>query len=371
MSAADRPGSAPPPSDVAATLRGAALVGLVATPDGDALAATGLLGRALADADVPFQARVRPTPALGDTEADATVCLGHDCGGVTLAGDAPLSTTAFAVARELGTDPDSVLALAGATAAGSIPGDDTAGALETAAERGLVERRPGVALPTADLADGLAHSTLVHAAFSGEVDAARTVLSSLDLPETPGADDHRRLASLVALSVVEDAPPRAAEVVERALHPYATTGPFATVGGYADVLEAAARERPGTGLAFALGHGGREAALDAWREHAAAAHGGLHRADVARHRGCVVARVADAPLATVARLLRDYRAPEPVAVAVSDGGAALATTDRDAAPLVREAARAAGGTGVGRGRNGYAAGTEPDAFVTAVREALA
>jgi hypothetical protein len=371
MSTADRPGSAPAPSDVAAELRGATLVRLVATPDGDALAAAGLLGRALTGANVAFQARVRRGADLGATEADVTVCLGQGCGDVTLAGPTPASATAFAVARELGTEPDPVLALAGVVAAGAVPCGDSAGILEAAEERSLVERRPGVAIPTADLADGLAHSTLVHAAFSGDVDAATAALADLDLPESPGPEDHRRLASLVALSVVEDAPASAAEAVERALRPCATAEPFATVGGYADVLEAVAQERPGTGLALALGHGGCEAALGAWREHATAAHRALRSAEVARHRGCVVAKVGDAPLATVARLLRDYRSPEPVAVAVSDDEAAVATTDRDAATLVGEAARAAGGTGVGRATRGSADITDADAFVTAVREALA
>jgi hypothetical protein len=398
MSTADRQESAPAPADVAARLRGQGLVSLVATPDGDALAATGLLGRALAGADVPFQARVARVPDLGTTDADCTVGVGHDCGDVTLAGTGPVSATAFDVARELGDDPDPVLALAGTTAAGRVPGQTDGGAFEAATERGLLTRRPGVTLPTDDVADGLAHTTLFHAPFSGDVEAARTSVARRDVGSEPDDDGRRRLASLVALSVVERAPPRAAESVERALHPYTLEGPFETVGGYADVLEAVVRERPGAGLAFALGHGGRTAALDAWRAHGTATHRALRDAGVARHRGCVVARVSadggDDPRAegdadgsdavgdadgtdvgvaveTVARLLRDYRSPEPVVVVVAGNVAGVATVDRDAAALVREAATATGGTGSGRASLGYAEGVDGDAFVEHVREVVA
>lgn len=371
MSAADRPESEFAPGDVASRLRDAGLVRLVAAADGDALAAAGLLGRALADASVPYQASVRRFPDPGATDADVTVGLGHDDVDVALAGPTPASTAAYAVAEALDTIPDPVLALAGGVAANVPPGDESVGVLAAATERDLVERRPGVAVPTADLADGLAHSTLLHASVSGDVEAARAELSALDLSGSPAESDRRRLASLVALSVVEDAPPRAAEAVERALRPYGTEEPYATVGGYADVLDAVARSQPGTGLALVLGHGGRTSALDAWREHAAAAHRALRRADLARHRGLTVASVADAPIETVARLCRDYRSVEPVAVAVDGTTAAVATTDRDAGALAREASRSAGGTGAGRGRLGYADPDNTEAFVDAIREALA
>lgn len=371
MSTTDRPGADLAPGDVAVRLRDADFVRLVAAADGDALAATGLLGRALADAGVPYQASVCRFPDVGSTDADVTVGLGHDDGDVAFTGATPVSTTAYAIADELDADPDPVLALAGATAAGVVPGDGSAGILEAATERDLVERRPGVAVPTADLVDGLAHSTLLHATFSGNVDAIRDELSSLDLSGTPDESGHRRLASLVALSVVDDAPPRAADAVERALRPYVTADPYATVGGHADVLEAVVRAQPGTGLALVLGHGSRTSALDAWREHAAAAHGALREADLARHRGLTAVFVGDAPVETVARLCRDYRSPEPVAVVVGEAVAAVATTDRDAGDLAHEAAHACGGTGAGRDRLGYADVEDGEAFVDAVREVLA
>jgi len=386
MSTAGRPReSAPGASDVAAACRDAELVRILATADGDALAATGLLARALSETGVAFQASVTHLPRVGGetTEADATVTVGASGGDVALTA-VPASPVAHAAARELGADPDPVLALAGVTVAGGIPGQYPD--LLEAAETGGVERRPGVAVPTEDIADGLAHTTLAHAPFSGDSEAARAALADLD--DTDG----RRVASLLALATAGDAPPRAAEAVERALRPYAPGGPFATVGGYADVIDAVARERPGTGLALALGHGGREDALAAWRDHARRAHEALREADTGRYDGFVVARAENpSPVGTVARLLRDFRSPEPVALAVSGVEAAAAAVDRDVEPALRDAAAAVGGETAGsnggkreaqdresneaesvaRGTTGYARGIDDQqAFIAAFRGAL-
>lgn len=375
--------STPGASDVAAACRDAELVRLLATADGDALAATGLLARALSETGVAFQASVtRGRRVDGETtEADATVTVGASGGDVALTA-VPASPVAHAAGRELGADPDPVLALAGVTAAGGVPGEFPH--LLEAAEASGVERRPGVAVPTDDVADGLAHTTLAHAPFSGDPEAARAALADLD--DTDG----RRVASLLALATAGDAPPRAAEAVERALRPYAPGGPFATVGGYADVIDAVARERPGTGLALVLGHGGREGALAAWRDHARRAHGALRAADTGRYDGLVVARVEPpSPVGTVARLLRDFRSPEPVALAVSGVEAGAAAVDRDVESALRDAAAAVGGEPAGReaggreanegnavevvarGTTGYARGIDDQqAFIAAFRGAL-
>lgn len=390
MSTAGRPReSAPGPDDVATACRDAGLVRLLGTADGDALATVGLLARALADTGVPFQASLTPVPTI-DTprtnEADATVTVGATGGDLAVT-ETPSSPVAHAAARELGADPDPLLALAGVIAAGRPPGE-FADLLDAARERG-VERRAGVGVPTEDLADGLAHTTLAHTtldhttcahttranttcahtSFSGDPEAARGALSGLE--EETG----RRVGSLLALATAGDAPPRAAEAVERALRPYAPGGPFATLAGYADVLDAVARERPGTGLALVLEHGGGEEAradaLAAWREHARRAHAALDRADTSRYAGLVVAHT-DGPVGTVARLLRDFRSPEPVAVAVSDGEAATAAPDGEhIEPALREAASAADGAAVARGPTGYACDLDDtESFVAALREAL-
>lgn len=378
MAVAGRSGEADVASSVAATLCEAPFVRLLSGADGDSLAATGLLARTLADRGTPFQASVvregGTPPASDDT---TTVTVGHEGpADVALSSVRPVSETAFEACRELGADPNPVLALAGAFAVGEIEGS---AAFETARERELVERRPGIAVPTTDLVDGLAHTTLAHASFSGDPEATEALL---DGREFDHHDGRRQVASLLALSVVSDeaSTPRAANVVERALRPYVIVHPdddstadvpFETIGGYADVLRACAHERPGTGLALALGHDACEAALTAWRAHATRAHAALRNATTERHRNVFVARVdADASLTTTARLLRDFRSPEPLALVVTEtAAAAAATDDTDLGTLLSEAATAAGGEGEGGERRAQARFEDADAFVTAFREA--
>jgi len=363
----------PAPDALAGVLADAPFVRLVATDDGDAVAAAGLLARALRAVGTPFQVRVSrdPTPDAGDDAVAVTVGADRGPHAITGAGR-PASTDAFATARALGDDPDPVVALAGVVAAGSVPGTDGSGdALEMAERSERVRRRPGVALPTADLGDGLAASTLVRTPYSGDGEAARAALADVGLPADLDDDAHRRLASLVAVDVAdaEGASARAASAVERALRPYATVGdaaPFETVGGYADVLDALAREASGTGVALALdadpSNGLRTAALDAWRTHGLAAHRALDDAATGRYDGCFVVRVdaAESVLPTVARLARDFRSPEPVAVAVDEAAgrlAAAAVEPLGIGDACRSAATEFGGDGWGTAdRGGIAVG---------------
>jgi hypothetical protein len=358
----------PAPDALADVLADAPFARLVATDDGDALAAAGLLARALRAVGTPFQVRVSADP-VPDTDGDGVaVTVGAARGPHAIPGAGrPASTDAFAISRALGVDPDPVVALAGVVAAGSVPGTDGSGdTLDAAEASGRIRRRPGVAIPTADLADGLAASTFIRTPYSGDSEAATAALAALGLPAELDDDAHRRLASLVAVDVADadGASTRAATAVERALRPYATDGPFETVGGYADVLDVLAREAPGTGIALALDASPsddlRTAALDAWRPHGTAAHRALDAATIGRYDGCVVARVdlasdvdgdeeaardAAALLPTVARLVRDFRSPEPVAVAVDEATAQLAVVstggDRAANDAVTGGDRAA------------------------------
>jgi hypothetical protein len=297
---------------LAAALREAPFVRLLASATGDAVAASGVLVGALRAVGTPFQLRCEPAPRAPATD-DLVLTVGADGGDRTLS--APASPAAADVAAELGADPDRALALAGAVAAGLDPADGT---LPTD-----LSREPGVATPT-DAADGLAHTTLAHATFSGDPEAARAALSAVD-------DDGRSAASVLALDVAgaEWATPGAAAAVERALRPHVTPGgPFATAGGHADVLEAVAREAPGVAVALALGRESvRETALERWRDHARAVHAALNGATTGRYDGLFVARVdADDParLGTAARLLSAFRSPEPVALVVGEGAAGVA-----------------------------------------------
>ena len=386
MSTTGRTGSAATAvGDVVAVLSEARFVRVVASADGDALAASGVLARALDDHDVPFQVRLIATPddrawqTDGPDERVLAVGLESDhADAVVDSAETPTSVTAWQVARELGSEPDPLLALAGAVATGSTPGADGTPAL---LEDAILDRRPGVALPTADLADGLAHSTLVHARFSGDESAAGATLADLSLPAELDESARREVASLVAIEATEDAPARAGTAVERFLRPYATpAGPFETLGGYADVLDALAATAPGIGVALALGHDVRATALDEWREHARRVHEGLRVAHTGRYDGVFVARCDAAeeddgdavPLGTVARLLLAYRSPEPIALAVVDGAAAVAAEDASGGTdALSSAAASLDGRSAARDGRGAATfdGTATD-YVAAFREAL-
>jgi hypothetical protein len=340
MSAAGHPENGRPRA--ATALTDADFVRLVGTADGDALAAAGLLTSALEAIGTPYQVSLAAVPDTPATDADCTVALGHSGGDVTLAADALAVEAADAVTEFAPEALDPELALAGAVCAGVEP----SGRLLEAAD---LTRRPGVAIPTDDLIEGLAGSTLVHAPFSADGRAVQDALGAFDDP------DGRTLASVLALSAIENAPPRAAEAVERALHPYVTER-FETLGGFADVLDAVARVEPGTGIALALGHGVEAAALEAWRAHGQRAHTALRGADTGRYEGVYVIRLdggSPALLGTVARLGLSYRSPEPIALAVTDGAAAVAGETAVEAP-VRATARDLDGRMTVRGTHGTA-----------------
>lgn len=394
------------PDALAAILADAPFVRLVASDDGDALAAAGTLARALRRRAVPFHVRVSRDPVPDPGDDDVAVTVGGNMGTHAIPGTGrPASVTAFAIARELGGEPDPVVALAGGVAAGSVPGTDGTGdALDAAERAGIVERRPGVSIPTADPADGLAASTLIRTPYSGDPDATGTALTGIGFHTAADGDDaadgdtgddvdadgdaHRRLASLVAVDVAaaEGASTRAASAVERALRPYAIDGavaPFATVGGYADVLDVLAREAPGTGVALALATEPdddlRTAALDAWRRHGLAAHRAVDEATTGRYDGCFVARVDASPatVPTVARIVRDFRSPEPVAVALDESSGTLAAAAIEPVGVgdaFRAVARDVGGDGWGGpARGGLEVDrdtTDPTDALAALREAL-
>ncbi|MCU4717607.1 hypothetical protein [Halapricum hydrolyticum] len=361
---------APAASDVAGTLATAEFVRLVAGADADSLAGAGLLARALDGNSIPFQVTVARPWASADraTEADLTVAIGPTGidGDLALSGSRSASAAAFGAARELDAESaDPTLALAGSRMA------DAPTATDFAEITGL-ERRPGVAVPTDDLADGLAHTTLTHAPFSGDPGAAADALETID----DGADDDRRVASLLALAALEGSPSeRVAETIGAALRPF-EGGPFETIGGYADVLEATVREDPGTAVALALGHDVREAALSAWRRHARSAHAAVDAATTGRYDGLFVARDdGDVPVETVARLLRDVRSPEPVVLALTDGRAAAAATPEAEVDLEavfeRAISRLGDGTAFGTRRRAVATvEAETADVITAVREAI-
>lgn len=363
MATTERPDEHAPAECVAASLGDAGFVRVVAAPRGDALAALGVLCRALDDRTVPFLAAIRRPGDAGDAgDADESVTLGFAATHATHSLVLDPVSEAYEIAAVLST-PDVVLGLAG-----TLAGDPVAvGRIADDATAAGFSRRPGLVIPTADPVDGLAHSTLVHGAFSGDADAARAVVGEFE----PSDESWRRLASDVALAVAESAPPTspAGRALERVLRPHAG-GPLETVGGYGDVLDALARRSPGLGIAAVLGDVDVDAALDVWRNHGQTVHGAVAGAELRRHDGLVTtADVDDPALEPVARLLRDYRSPErTVFVAGRDRNALAVGEEANAASLLRDCT--ADGTVVD-GHAGVATTTAaPDDVERALRDAL-
>lgn len=360
-------------SDLRADLEAAEFVRLVAAGDADSVAAATLLAKALEGVGVPFQTSVTPLaePADRSTDADLTVSIGRPTtgGDLTIGLEDVASRTAYTAASELGT-ADLPLALVGAVARDGHPGDE----LATLARQQGIERTPGVAVPTTDLADGVAHSTLVHAPFSADPEAVESRLEALDLSDD--SDGRRRLASDIALAVASDpaGTPQGSEAVERFLRPL-SGGPFGTIGGYADVLDAVARERPGLAVVLAMGRLDESRALEIWRGHARQAHETIREAKSSRYDGLYIVRWdGRAPVGTVARLVVQYRSPEPVVLAVgTDRGAVHAREDAstDVGSALEAATTAVGGTaGSTRQRGRAVFETDPTEFVAAFTEAV-
>lgn len=364
-------------SAIVDTIREAELVQLVAYADGDCLAATGLLAAACAAADRPYHVgAVRTADGLArrldgaDASATSVVVGARSDDVASLDPDGPASLLAAEVATALGGDPAPVTALAGVVAAGAVPSRSAADLLAAAG----LDRVPGVGIPTTDLADGLAHSGLVHAPWSGDLGATNEALDEAGLAgaDPLTGDDARRVASLVALAAATapEATERAATAVERVLRPYPTDGPFATLAGRADVLSALAEAAPGLAVALSMADRGHDTALDVWRDHAQEVHEAVRAAQTARYRGVLVART-DGPMAPVARLLRDFRSPEPLVLAVGEGEVAAAGLELPVAEPLQAAAEAAGGSSLARGTCGHATfdADQPERFIEAFREA--
>ena len=407
-------------TSVAATVREASFVTILAGTDGDAIAAAGLLAGAARAVGTPFQVRSTDDPdgllsagLPADDADDGTLVVGRESAiadaslpgtATTVDGDSA-SAAAYRAALELGDDPDPVLALAGAVAAGTVPGDDgTSAILDRADDRDRLERRPGVGLPVRELADGIAHSVRIMAPCSGSTERAEATLGQWGLPADAEATTlsdatRERVASLLAIEVAtaDGATPAAATAIEAALRPYETDGPFATLAGFAEVLEVLARERPGTAIALALDRDSREtdrdatqtsrlreSALETWRDHASRTHRAIDAATTGRYDGSLLARVDADPevLPTIARLLCDYRSPEPVVIVIQQdadgaGGAAAGASRDPAAGQTRidaafgEAAAEFDGTGSGTISTATATFEgDPTAFAAAVRDQL-
>lgn len=362
------------PGDIAGQLRDARFVHLVADATGDGVAAVALLAAALDD-ETPYQLSITALPERSDraTESTCIIGLGRPVVGadITLGtSESTASISAHDIAAEFG-DVDGALAIAGAIAGGASYDERL---LSLANDYGF-ERRPGIAVPTADLADGLAHSTLVHTEFSGSAGDARDALGSLGIPEQPDEDARRRIASLVATSVAKaDPSTRASTAVERFLRPL-SGGPTSTLSGFGDLLDGAARADPWLATRVAFGVADPTELLTPWRDHADRAHATLHDAGTGRYEDLFVLRCGpDAPLETVARLGWAYCSPEPVVLAVAGNQAAARTgpsTSYDVGSVMRDVRGAVGGQADGTAQRARAThSVDETEYLLAFREAL-
>ena len=361
-------------TSIASQLREAEFVHLVTAQTGDGVAAAGLLGKALTATNSPYQTSIEGLPGelTRETDADLTVAVGRPAktADITIGEEIPCtSKAAYDIAAELGT-ADPMLALAGHRTAGVVPDEQLREGLATA----NINQRPGVAVPTADPVDGLTHSTLVHASFSGSTERTGELLASID--ETAESTEWKNVATALALSLARDGTPRGATAVENLLKPY-VGGPFETVGGYGDVLDAVVHEKPGRALALALGSDPRDDDLDRWRTHASKVHDAIRTAETGRYNGLFVAQCDEsAPVEPVARLMSQYCAPEPVTLVTSPSEAAAvsrSTVETNVGNALEiatsEVGANAAGTGV-RARAHLPAGTESSEVILAFKEAL-
>lgn len=345
---------------------------ITAYPDGDSVAAAGIIAQACSALGVPFRLRAGTPTSPPDTDADTTVIVvGHhrpvsDEHDIHIGGSGAASKRALDATRDINAvESNPVLALAGLTTL-PAPVDDTGGDIRRlAADLGYLSQRPGVATATQDLMDGLANALTIHAPFSGRPDRAQAHLAELQLPVEMDVDGQRRLEAFVATAVSPASRPSGRQALETAIRPLAITdGRFQTVAGYGDVLRAVARDAPGLGFGLLLGGVDDAEALEVLAEHAQTAHRCVRRAEVFEYDGFAVARVDDdtltddrlaAVLPTVARLVRDYRTPAATCYAVTDGYAAGATRTSDAVgPQVQATARSLDGAGQARQHLGEA-----------------
>ncbi len=373
-------GATPAPTEAATAFREAPFVRILTRRDGDAIAAAGVLARMLTATETPFQvaptaSRAQRARRVGEGDPEAlTVAIGPvDRADVTIAG--PTAThTAVEVVRAAGGDPPPALALAGLTAAGDDPDEP----LREAAEAAGLARRPGVGLPVSDPTTGLAFTLWLHTEFSGDPEAVASHLERVAATGDPtdlDADAHRRLASLVAvLGTDTPTPRRAAETIDTLLNPAVIPGSIPTVAGYAEVLDAVAREHPGTAVALALGAEAVESAQNSWQQHAAAVHAAIDDGTTERYGGLYAAFVADHRVLTAARVLHRSGSPEPVTLVVGeDRAAVVGDPAADLRAVTSALAETVSGTSDGTQRYGvidHDGSTEDRTLVATAREEL-
>lgn len=291
----------------------AGFVHLVGVDNGASLAATGVMARTLRAIDIPFQASLASFPDEQHTSDDATIAIGWNGGDISFS-TGSLVEIAWQCGSALAPDvvePD--LAFAGLRSEG-FP--------MSTLEIDRPTQSPGIALPTEDVITGLAASSNLRGPFSGTEENASSFVSELALEEQDIIHS-RKGASAIALAVLRDTGPRGSDALTNVLHPHQSSR-FMTIEGYAEILDAIAKEEPGTGLALVLGNPVEEDVYHCWQQHGKQAHQALSAAETQRHKGLFVARSEDDfPLRTISRICHNYVSPEPITVAVGQSRGAI------------------------------------------------
>lgn len=326
------------PDAAVTALRGAPLVRILTKQFADSIAAAGVLTQGLAEQQIPFQ--VSPTTSqddramrasAGDPDA-VTVSIGSltdpDLADIVL-DHAPVEM-AVSIVKRLGADPEPHLPLAGIIARGENP--EKLPELLSSTRDPEQSRSSRFGIPVDDLVDGLAHSLLIHAPFSGDRSQVADMLDrvGVDIDQIDSDETLRQIASAVAINATDGPnPKRAADYVESFLYPHVTSHQFRTLEGFADILMSTTQSHPGTAVALAIGGNVQSAALETWRQHALTVHRQLNDIELKRYNGVVSFSGEWTWIRTAARVVQRTMSPEPVTIARSDEGVAVAAEDED------------------------------------------
>jgi len=201
---------------------------------------------------------IRARPGLSSGEDDATILVGAANAAETddfirlAAASRPATLEAVDLVRGMGATPDPVLALAGVVAGGANPVPARASGSSrprTNAASSNSDRASRCRPPIRSTDSRTRHASTHRGRAIPTQRAKRSRTPPMATPPTSMRTITVRSGSLVALDVVgaDGAADAAASSIGRTLRPFATPdGPFATLGGFADVLEALARTEPGT-----------------------------------------------------------------------------------------------------------------------------
>lgn len=283
MATTDRPDGPDTPDACAQQLASDEFVSFRVAPSMPSIVATTILTTGLDGRGIPYQVRMTPTldskdvtVAVGTSESPRT--------GIHLPASS-VRSDAIHIAHALGDEPNTERERLGAVFSQRDPSEGAA-----------------LGIPVVDVADGIAHSTLIHGRFSGDIDTAAAFLDGIDI------DEPTSVASAVTLEVAKRGHPRSTQAIERFLgFGPRSDGPFASVAGEADVLDVLAEVDPGLALALASGGDRATKALETWRETATVLHEACRDVNETGNDTIVARDIECRAPGVLSRMLADFR----------------------------------------------------------------